>query len=75
MAEYETTNTHDIRKLKPNEIDALGDRMLVRAVSRVFDAQPGLKSDMLFCVGCLRELAQDCPIDGLEIRVWRAEAL
>ena len=68
------TATHDIRKLEPNEIDALADRMLARAVSCLFDVQPNLKSDMLLCVGCLRELARECPLFGIEVRVWR-EAL
>jgi len=67
----DSDSTHDIRKLKPSEIDALGDRMLARAVSCLFDAQPNLKSDMLLAVGCLRELARDCPMEGLEVRVWR----
>jgi hypothetical protein len=66
---------HEIRNLKPGEIDALGDRMLARAASCLFDVQPNLKFDMLLCVGCLRELARDCPTEGLEVRVWRAEVL
>ena len=71
QANYDSTPTHEIRKLKPGEIDALGDRMLARAVSCLFDAQPHLKRDMLLSVGCLRELARDCPMEGLEVRVWR----
>jgi hypothetical protein len=30
---------------------------------------------MLLAVGCLRELAREAPMDGLEVRVWQAEVL
>jgi hypothetical protein len=36
----DSDSTHDIRNLKPSEIDALGDRMLARAVSCRFTRSP-----------------------------------
>jgi len=68
-------STHDLIKLKPTEIDALGDRMLARAISTLFEAQPRVRSDMFLCVGCLRELAREAPMDGLEVRVWRNDLI
>jgi len=56
-------------KVTSAEIDALADRMLARAASKLFEAQPNLRSDMLLAVGCLRELARDN--SQLEVRVWR----
>ena len=61
--------------MKPGEIDALGDRMLARAVSSMFEAQPRVRSDMLLCVGCLREFARDASMDGVEVRVWRSDMI
>jgi hypothetical protein len=69
MAGDDPTRSHDVRKISDAEIDSLADRLLARAVSCLFDAQPNLKSDMLLAVGCLRELAR---INAeVEVRVWR----
>jgi hypothetical protein len=72
MANEQPTDTHEIRKLSQHEIDALADRMFNRAISCLFDVQPGLKSDILLTVACLRVLVRDVADDGLTVRVWRA---
>jgi hypothetical protein len=74
MANEQPTDTHDIRKLSQHEVDALADRMFNRAISCLFDVQPGLKSDMLIAVACLRRLVRDMPDDGLTVRVWKGGA-
>ncbi len=71
MADDERIQTHEIRKLNQHEIDALADRCFNRAISCLFDAQPGLKSDMLLAVACLRVMVRDVHDDGVTVRVWR----
>jgi hypothetical protein len=72
MADSDSTDTHDTRKLSQHEIDALADRIFNRAISCLFDVQPNSKSDMLLAAACLRVLVRDMPDDGITVRVWRA---
>jgi len=58
MVDQESNASPDVLKITSAEIDALADRMLARAASRLFADQPHLRSDMLLCTGCLRELAR-----------------
>jgi hypothetical protein len=70
MTNNDSTNNHETRKLTAREVSALADRLLSRALSMLFDAQPHLKADMLLASACLRVLASAYP-NGVEVDVWR----
>jgi hypothetical protein len=69
MATDDPRPNHVTRHLSQPELIALGDRMLARAISTLFDLRPEIRSDMLLCVGCLR-LAQTNR-DGVDVYVWQ----
>jgi hypothetical protein len=63
--------TATTRDVTANEINALADRMLERAVNALLDVPPEVRSDMLLSVACLRVLSQAVPA-GVTIDVLKA---
>jgi hypothetical protein len=57
------------RHMAQPELIRLGDRMLARAISTLFDLRPERRPDMLLCVGCLRIQAQENP-EGVTITIY-----